>query len=247
MKYFRKQFGFTLVELLTVIAITVILIGIVAGVASRIDTQNKERQLRGIFSLLNIALQEFEEYGYQYDLRYLTDQDMIYFYNSLDYPPDCNDLPPISSNPQNPGLDYVLESVLGAELNIGINQATYKVEYSGSLALYFFLNRVPTSRETVGKINPQFLTDEDESGNKMFVSIGIGQQARNYPLMRILDPWGNTLRYHYYISYQDFRRISAGGLNEYYEFLTENKESVPILISAGPDGEWWTGDEITSR
>ncbi|MHC5074857.1 MAG: prepilin-type N-terminal cleavage/methylation domain-containing protein [Planctomycetota bacterium] len=252
MKNCKKHNGFTLIELLAVIAITVILIGIVAGVASRIDTQNKERLLRGTFAQLDVALQEFADYGYRYDLTGVTDEEEVDFYNSLDYPPDCNDLP-LSNiiDPFNLSLEQVLESTLGMTRNkieLTVVVPAHKPEYSGCLAMYFFLNRVPASRKYLGRINPQFLTDEDESGNKMFFTMGIGQQARYYQLMRILDPWGKTLRYDYYISLEDFRKISLKDtLNDYYKFVTENKKTFPVFISAGPDGKWWTGDDIKSR
>jgi len=241
MEYMKTHNGFTLIELLTVIAITVILIGLVVGVASRIDTQNKERLLQATFANLETALRQFADSGYQYDLSRLSNQEMD-FYNSHEYPPDCNDYSVTD-------LRNEIAPLLGVNLaNVTIEPwDAYENEYSGCAAMCFFLNRVPESRQILSEMNPQFLTNEDRNGKKINIYIGIGSQQRAYPLIRVLDPWGKTLRYDYYMSYQDFSRISSGTLTDYYEFVTENKETFPVLSSAGPDGEWNTGDDITSR
>ncbi|MHC4169536.1 MAG: prepilin-type N-terminal cleavage/methylation domain-containing protein [Planctomycetota bacterium] len=58
----RNKDGFTLVEILVVVALIAILATIVVGVAGRIDGRAKENALEGTFVLLDSALQEYRRF-----------------------------------------------------------------------------------------------------------------------------------------------------------------------------------------
>jgi len=62
MKRRRYNAGFTLVEMLIVVAIIALLATMVVGLAARIDNQSKERGLKSTFTLLDGALQEYYDY-----------------------------------------------------------------------------------------------------------------------------------------------------------------------------------------
>ena len=62
MKRRKYNAGFTLAEMLIVVAIIAILATMIVGLAGRIDTQSKERALKSTFALLEGALQEYYEY-----------------------------------------------------------------------------------------------------------------------------------------------------------------------------------------
>ena len=62
MKSHEYNAGFTLVEMLIVVAIIALLATMVVGLAGRIDTQSKERALKSTFGLLDSALQEYYDY-----------------------------------------------------------------------------------------------------------------------------------------------------------------------------------------
>ena len=62
MKRYENNSGFTLVEILVVVAIIAILATMVIGIAARINDQSKERGLKFVFSLLESALQEYNEF-----------------------------------------------------------------------------------------------------------------------------------------------------------------------------------------
>jgi len=62
MKNRQLQSGFTLVEMLTVVAIITLLSALLIGIAGRIDDQAKERTLKSTFALLEAALQEYREF-----------------------------------------------------------------------------------------------------------------------------------------------------------------------------------------
>ncbi|MBN1804285.1 MAG: prepilin-type N-terminal cleavage/methylation domain-containing protein [Sedimentisphaerales bacterium] len=62
MKRYKYSYGLTLVEILVVVAIIAILATMVIGIAARIDDQSKEKSLEFTFTLLESALQEYNEF-----------------------------------------------------------------------------------------------------------------------------------------------------------------------------------------
>lgn len=58
----KNKMGFTIVEMLIVVAVIAILAAMVAGLAGRFDTQSKERALKSTFALLDASLQEYYDY-----------------------------------------------------------------------------------------------------------------------------------------------------------------------------------------
>jgi len=57
--------GTTLVEILVVIAVIMILAGLVVGIGAGIDSHSKEKAVKGTFSLIEAALQEYHDFtGY---------------------------------------------------------------------------------------------------------------------------------------------------------------------------------------
>jgi len=204
MKTCKYKTGFTLVEMLIVVAVIAILISMVIGIASRIENQAKQQLTEGTIAVLNGALEQFSDYGFRYN-----DAN----YSDFHFPLDCNGF-----------SDIELETELGGIISGGAHDANY----SGSEALYFFLSRVPESRETLDKIDKSLITSKDKNKQDMIITI----DDVNYPLMRIIDPWGTTLRY------------------DYYDEITldpNSKRNFPVIISAGPDGVFGTDDDITNR
>ena len=61
-------------------------------------------------------------------------------------------------------------------------------------------------------------------------------RTKDYFTKRILDPWGTALRYDYYNS-----------VPGNYSLWFETRRTFPLLISAGPDKEFNTPDDIVSR
>lgn len=62
----RGRCGFTLMEMLIVIAVIALLASMVVGIAGRIDSKGKERLAESTFSLLEGALQEYYQYWNEY-------------------------------------------------------------------------------------------------------------------------------------------------------------------------------------
>jgi len=211
----KAKIGVTLVEMLIVLAVITLLVSMVVGIAARLDNQNKERLAKNTFALVGAALGQFKEYGYHYKSER---------YRDFEFPIDCN------------GLDRGdLESELGEALGMvcQVFGDHNDPNFSGSEALYFFLREVPASREVLDKIDKSLITNEGSDKREMRIQIG----NKEYPLQRIIDPWGKTVRYSYY---ENSREIS----NEPPE---DERRNFPIITSAGPDRIFGTADDITNR
>jgi prepilin-type N-terminal cleavage/methylation domain-containing protein len=222
MKSCRDKTGFTLTEILVVVAIIAILTTMVITLAARFETQGKERGMKSALALLDAALGEFRDYGFSY-----RHQD----YNDLEFPLDCNGF-------SKTNLETALENALGLDPGDVLITPDYNdPNLSGSEALYFFLSRVPDSRKTLDKIDSSLITDEAAGG----VHLEIDVDGRTYPLLRIIDPWGRTIRYDYYDE-------SPPPLTQnQIEDMQDSKKVFPVITSAGQDGEFGTDDDITNR
>jgi prepilin-type N-terminal cleavage/methylation domain-containing protein len=217
MKSCKHKTGVTLVEILVVVAIIAILVTMVIGIAARVDTQGKEQLTESTIALLTAALGQFGDYGYSYSDPCDAD---------FKFPLDCN-------NFSQSELEGALKDALGTTTTPAITPVgAHDPNYSGSEALYFFLSRVPESRETLGKIDKSLITNKGSNGADMTIII----DNKSYPLMRFIDPWGKTLRYDYYNEREsNFKKRG------------ESKRTFPVITSAGPDGEFGSADDIASR
>ncbi len=194
-------------------AIIAILAAMVIGIAARISSQGKEQLTENTFALLDSALGEFQDYGYNYDAPY----------SEFDFPLDCNDF-------DKNDLENALEAAPGITNVSSVGgDGTHDPNYSGSEALYFFLSRVPESRKTLDKIDSSLITNKDKDKRDMTITV----DGKEYPLLRIIDPWGTTLRYDYYDE-----DVLPPNPNEARIF--------PVITSAGPDKEFGTADDISS-
>jgi len=206
----QTKSGFTLVEMVVVIAIVAVLATMVVGIAAHIDSKKDQKRARRTIVLLNTALGQFHDYGFGY-------RDL---YSAFGFPLDCT------------GFDEVqIAETLGVALGTGVGSVVISdanainPNYSGNEVMYLLLSMVPASRETLEKIDKKLIVS---SG----ATITIGE--REYPLLRVLDPWGTTLRYDYYDE-----SIPPPDPDEAKTF--------PVITSAGPDKKFGTDDDITNR
>jgi len=219
----RRETGITLIEMLVVISVIAILTTAIIGIAGYIDNQGKERLTKNAFALLDAAIGQFRDYGYQYRNN-PPDPDERKFYKGLVFPLDYNDF-------TNNELENKLEEALRLP-GILISGGTHKDEYSGSEALYLFLSRVPESRKTLGDIDGALIKNAGSDKQPMVITI----DNKEYPLLRIVDPWGKTLHYDYYDE----------ALSDFVD-MEKSKRSFPVITSAGPDGLFGTADDMSSR
>lgn len=219
MKSYKHKTSLTLVEMLIAVAIIAILAIMVIGIAARINSQGKEQLTENTFALLDAALGQFQDYGYNY-----RHED----YDGFEFPLDCNGF-------DDSELVNELEKALDLVGKISIRGGTHDPNYSGSEALYFFLSRVPESRKTLDKIDSSLITDEDSDGDSMKIKIN----GKDYPLLRIIDPWGTTLQYSYYRNEYEPPTSNEPDMDE--------RRNFPVITSAGPDRNFGTADDIASR
>jgi type II secretory pathway pseudopilin PulG len=203
--------------MLVVIAIVVVLASLVIGITSRIENREKEKRCRSAIALLTTALAQFHEYGFNY-----SDAN----YSAFTFPLDCN------------GFNATqIEETLGSALGVGtgnVQVSDANTSYSGNEVMYLLLSMVPTSRETLGKIDKSLIASRNAT-----ITINFSQTppyvTQQYPLLRVIDPWGTTLRYDYYDE-------TTGPPPD-----PNTKRTFPLITSAGPDGIFGTSDDITSR
>jgi prepilin-type N-terminal cleavage/methylation domain-containing protein len=215
MKTCKYKTGFTLVEMLVVIAIVAVLATLIAGVASRVETREKEKHCRSTLVLLGTALTQFHDYGFSYD----KDSD----YAAFGFPLDCNDFSPGE-----------LENVLGKALNadVSISGGVHDANDSSNEVMYLLLSMVPTSRETLEKIDRKLIASREAT---------ITIDGRVYPLLRVLDPWGTALWYDYY------DELPPPLTSTEVDNMEKSAKSFPLVTSAGPDRLFGTDDDITNR
>ncbi|UCF44063.1 MAG: type II secretion system protein [Planctomycetota bacterium] len=234
MKIYGHKTGFTIVEMIIVVAVIAILTTMVIGIAARIDSQSKERLMGETFDLLDAALEAFADYGYEYGLSRFSGDERD-FYAGLDFPIDCNGF-------SREDLETALGDVLDA--SVSVTEGDHEPNYSGSTVLYFFLSKVPSCRATLdkiyrpdkGRIVKSLITNKDAAGDDLQISV----DDKDYPLLRIVDPWGRTLRYDYYQNAEEEKSLS-------WARRRDSKRSFPLVTSAGPDGEFGNTDDITNR
>jgi len=218
MRNYRHKFGLTLVEILIVVAIIAILVAMTIGIAARINIQSDKQLTKSTFAMLDAALEQFRDYGYDY-------KDPCFA--GLKFPLDCNDFPEND-------LKTILEDALGLSSgDVTISGGTHDANYSGSEAMYFFLNRVPESRKILERINSKLLTKLGLDGDSMNINV----DGQEYPLLRVIDPWGKTLRYSYYEN--DTETSNEPDM--------DSPRAFPVITSAGPDKKFGSVDDIVSR
>ena len=234
--------GFTLIEMLMVVAIIAILVSMVVGITKRVDDQRKERLCRSTIDLIGNALEQFREFGYEYKDSY---------YDGLVFPLDCNDYDLTSTSPfpcSSANLQDTLHNALYSTnpptviIDDGAGGAQHDPRFSGSEALYFVLSQVPDCRPTLDKIGRSLLTNKgiDNDAN-ITITILSPTMTMKYPFTRIIDPWGKTLRYDYY---PECINYTGGGL--YKDYRDSAKKTFPVITSAGPDGKFDTADDISN-
>lgn len=211
--------GFTLIEMLMVVALIAILVSMVVGIAKRIDDQGKERLCRNTIALIGNALEQFRDFGYEYkDANYA----------GLTFPLDCSGMQTVIIEP-------TLNNALGTTVAFNLVEPSHDPCNSSSEVLYYILNQVPDCRKTLDKINKSLLTNDsnDRPPAPLTITVTSGVTT-TLPFTRIIDPWGTVLRYDYYQK------------DDLWYPILNTKRTFPVITSAGPDKQFGTADDISN-
>ncbi len=225
----RLLTGFTLIEIMVVVAVLVILVSMMVGIAKRIDDQGKERLCRDTIALIGNALEQFRDFGYEY-------KDA--FYSGLTFPLDCNGFTSVDIEPV---LSIALYAP-AAGVDIFPDDPVHDPNYSGSEVLYFILSQVPDCRATLDKIDKSLLTNNTQNGTSITITITSTGTPQTFPFTRFIDPWGTTLRYDYYPDIGDYTGLPS----QYQNYRDSAKKTFPVITSAGPDKRFDTLDDISN-
>ena len=194
----RGQSGMSLMELLVAMAVILILISTLIGVGGYVKTRANLDLTKATLETLSTALE-----------KYYADQ------TPNDFPPELAD-------------ESQFETFLG--LSAGDISLSSPVPDGGygfsSAALFYFLDKNPSSRAIVETVSNSLVTNKDADGADITININ----GTVYDLPRYVDPW---------------RRGNKPGTSIRYEYLTGT--AFPVLTSAGPDKIFDTPDDITSK
>lgn len=232
MKKRTDKYGLTLIEMLIVVGIIALLTAMIAGIARRIDNQSKERLAENTTAIINTALGQFKDYGYDYN-----DLD----YRGFGFPLDCNGYGPADLTAT---LNDAVEPAGGGVISIG-GGGVHEPNYSGCEVMYFLLNQVPECRSTLDKIDKSLITNKGSNNQDMSIRIAFPDTSfKDYPLLRVIDPWGITLRYDYYNEpHPPVFPPPAAQIRS----MIDSRRTFPVVISAGPDRIFGTSDDIRSK
>ena len=196
MNVFRKKNGFSTVELLTVIAILIVLASALLKIAKGVRTQAEERLANGQIDIIVTALQ-----------LYYDDETPPQFPFTAD-PLPAN----FEEDPANPGQDNdpcYTEAELKADIGYtSISSLVNQDEYASSEALFYFLDNSANSSRIIDQMSATLISNKDQSGITLEMTIG-GQPIS---LVRFIDPWGKSLRYTYVVG-NAFPVIESAGVD----------------------------------
>jgi type II secretory pathway pseudopilin PulG len=231
----KLKVGLTLIDMIVAVAIIAVLASIVITALTRIDSMSQEKLCNGIMHTLNVALQQYKDYKLECRIDITTESrfDEREFYRALEFPPDCNGYSIAEVELEISEFRDIAPVVITPSDKHDPNESSCAV-------MYFFLNMVPECRETLDDIDKAFLKSDHKiaPASKKYDEdyLQITVDNRIYPWIRVIDPWGTTLRYDYYDEEElDFSQRQ------------ETIRNFPLITSAGPDGLFDTDDDITNR
>ncbi|MCK5269170.1 MAG: type II secretion system protein [Sedimentisphaerales bacterium] len=226
----KQQAGFTLIEILVVIAIIVLLTTGMVKVAQTVRTNTQIKVTKGTISLLVSALGEYKNFhdrgsGFEFPI-----EPDVYDFFTNDSPPNEGLIDallryvPVDTGNSQGGEHNVFAwkdmDLLTAEQEEGRRLALATIEF-----LYCVMEDVPGCKAILEKLPVDVAVNDDND------SIVIRGQAKT--LLEVNDAWGHPLWY----TVRGERSLTAE---------PPQPGNFPAIASAGPDGLFNTADDIVS-
>jgi len=227
----KRQAGFTLIEILVVVAIIMLLTAGMVKVAQTVRTRAQERVTKGTISLLVSALGEYKNFhdrGSGFEFRIEPDfPDFI----TGNIPPNAGLIDALSEffgnnfdgsdgEDQHNNFAWKDMDLLTSEQEEGRRLALATIEF-----LYCVMEDVPGCKAILEKLPVDVAVNDDND------SVTIRGQAK--PLLEVNDAWGHPLWY----TVRGERSLLAA---------PPQPGNFPAIASAGPDGLFNTADDIVS-
>lgn len=194
MKLSRKvKAGFTLVEVMVVVAVAAIMVSLLVVAGQTIRTQSQKELAASTISILVTALEQYHD-----------------FYDRFpEFPPGGF------------AEDYQFSATELAELLAGpgatIEGGRYIPAFASSSAVYYYLRKVPASRKILGSIADSLVTSYGADGSERLVLVAADVGDEPAVLARVIDPWGTPLRYRYDAEWSFPEITSAGPDGKFHE------------------------------
>jgi len=177
MKRIGRNKGFTIVELLTVLAILVILAGALLKVAKYVRDRASEGLTESTITVIVTALEQYHDDNGKFPFEADVNFDTV-------------------------DLQASIETDLGLAVDDVTITATNDDEYASIEAMYYFLSRSYNSSQILSAISGKFIMSNDSNGDGLTVAWDVPGSSsvppiKTLPLIRIVDTWGNAFRYAY--------------------------------------------------
>ena len=180
MKVLRRQSGFSLIEMLSVVAVMLILFSIVVGLGKRIKRQAQENLCKSTIEIIYNGIQQYYDQHGEFP-----------FVAGTGFVQD--------------DLDAVLDDNIGdGSIKTGDDETVELNDYASSEALYYYLDgKCANSKKIIDTLNPSLVTSfvgadhKDYQGKKRGFWLDGNTGAPDVDLLRFVDPWGKCLVYTY--------------------------------------------------
>ncbi len=197
MRFGRKNSGFSLMEVLTAVAVIAVLASILLSAGKGIRIKAERNLAESTVSIIVTALEQY----YEFDGGFFEVSDPEAFGSAeladeMDLAADGSD-----------------------DNDVAIN-AGNRDEYASCQYMYYMLSKVPNSRRIIDTISEPLVVSRNDGDDKLTYNY----DGTDYDLVRIIDPWGNTFRYSYSDG-DAFPLVESAGPDGDFDTLKDNVTS----------------------
>lgn len=197
-----RRRGFTLAEILVVLAVVLVLISVSLRLGRYVRERGNVQLTRSLLAVLDTALQQYHtDFGAFPFVSTDANLDKMpndYLAGNLE-----SDVKSVTHATSAGVQDGTLDEPDGSNPPVSVNGAS-------SAGLWWFLNRPANSRQIIDAITPSLITTLDRITNNR-LTITITPPAIPADLGRFIDPWGTSLWYLYDPAADSFPRVISAG------------------------------------